>query len=239
MAFPIPPNGRDLCHAGLLDWPTERKDIPTVPFADWPRLQESKTSQRNFSSAVHPRAAAAGLCVEDPHNSRRNPSRQPYRSLAQSPLRRAAHSHHASPKIRGRLYKTRPHHLAIRPPPLTVVLLFGLAAMPPLTSALLSRSTTGSSTRVSAAAAAAISRPAADAAPSSSPPPSRPIPRPRPSPASPFASGLAGRLFSGHRAAARSASSATAVFERRFASAGTDSDDLDGQTGSNYCIPLL
>ncbi|KAG2554930.1 putative aconitate hydratase, cytoplasmic [Panicum virgatum] len=93
--------------------------------------------------------------------------------------------------------------------------------MPPLTSALLSRSTTGSSTRVSAAAAAAISRPAADAAPSSSPPPSRPIPRPRPSPASPFASGLAGRLFSGHRATARSASSATAVFERRFASAAT------------------
>ncbi|PAN51695.1 hypothetical protein PAHAL_9G613200 [Panicum hallii] len=93
--------------------------------------------------------------------------------------------------------------------------------MPPLTSALLSRSTTGSSTRVSAAAAAAISRPAADAAPSSSPSPSRPTPRPRPCPASPFASGLSGRLFGGHRAAARSASSATAVFERRFASAAT------------------
>ncbi|OEL27209.1 putative aconitate hydratase, cytoplasmic [Dichanthelium oligosanthes] len=93
--------------------------------------------------------------------------------------------------------------------------------MPPLTSALLSRSTTGSSTRVSAAAAAAISRPAADVAPSSSPPPSRPSPRPRPNPASPFASGLAGRIFGGHRAAARSASSATAVFERRFASAAT------------------
>nr|CAB3504226.1 unnamed protein product [Digitaria exilis] len=95
--------------------------------------------------------------------------------------------------------------------------------MPPLTSALLSRSTTGSSTtttaRVSAAAAAAISGPAA---PSSSPPAPRPSPRPRgTSAASPFASGLAGRLFGGHRAACRSASSATAVFERRFASAAT------------------
>ncbi|KAF8780532.1 hypothetical protein HU200_001662 [Digitaria exilis] len=93
--------------------------------------------------------------------------------------------------------------------------------MPPLTSALLSRSTTGSSTttRVTAAAAAAISGPAA---PSSSPPAPRPSPRPRrTSAASPFASGLAGRLFGGHRAASRSASSATAVFERRFASAAT------------------
>ncbi|KAG0552899.1 hypothetical protein BDA96_01G547700 [Sorghum bicolor] len=95
--------------------------------------------------------------------------------------------------------------------------------MPPLTSSLLSRSTTGGSSARGVAAAAAISRPAADAAPSSSSPPARstPTPRPRPSTASPFASGLAGRLFGGHRAAARSASSATAVFERRFASAAT------------------
>jgi len=100
--------------------------------------------------------------------------------------------------------------------------------MPLLTSSLLSRSTTGGSTARGVAAAAAISRPAADAAPSSSSPPARstPTPRLRPSPASPFASGLAGRLFGGHRAAARSASSATAVFERRFASAGMVCDDL-------------
>ncbi|KAJ1298898.1 hypothetical protein BS78_01G489000 [Paspalum vaginatum] len=91
--------------------------------------------------------------------------------------------------------------------------------MPPLTGSLLSRSTTGSSARgVSAAAAAAISGPAA---PSSAPPRPRSAPRPRHAPASPFASGLAGRLFGGHRAAARSASSAAAVFERRFASAAT------------------
>ncbi|TVU48452.1 hypothetical protein EJB05_08090 [Eragrostis curvula] len=103
--------------------------------------------------------------------------------------------------------------------------------MPPLTSTLLSRSTTGPSTRVSAAAAAAISRPAADAAASSSPPPSRPAPSALPKPASPFASGLAGRLFGGHRAAARSASSATAVFERRFASAATKNSYNEILTG--------
>ncbi|CAN6321546.1 unnamed protein product [Urochloa humidicola] len=123
--------------------------------------------------------------------------------------------------------------------------------MPPITSALLSRSTTGSSTtRVSAAAAAAISRPAADAAPSSSPPPPRSTPRPRPSPSSPFASGLAGRIFGGHRAAARSASSATAVFERRFASAATKNtydEILTGlgrpgggdEFGKYYSLPAL
>jgi hypothetical protein len=107
-----------------------------------------------------------------------------------------------------------------------------VAAMPPLTSTLLSRSTTGSSTRVSAAAAAAISRPAADAA---APPSSRPTPSAAPKPASPFASGLAGRLFGGRRAAARSASSATASFERRFASAGMERD-LDVLTWSNFRI---
>ncbi|ONL93421.1 Aconitate hydratase 1 [Zea mays] len=90
--------------------------------------------------------------------------------------------------------------------------------MPPLTSSLLSRSTTGGSSTRAAAAVAAISRPAA---PSSSSPPARSTPRPRSSPASPFASGLASRLFGGHRAVARSASSAAAVFERRFASAAT------------------
>jgi aconitate hydratase len=103
--------------------------------------------------------------------------------------------------------------------------------MPPLTSSLLSRSTTGGSSARGVAVAAAISRPAADAAPSSSSPPARPTPRPRPSPASPFASGLAGRLFGGHRAATRSASSAAAVFERRFASAGMVCDDLGGVAG--------
>jgi hypothetical protein len=50
---------------------------------------------------------------------------------------------------------------------------------------------------------------------------------------SPFASGLAGRLFGGHRAAARSSSSATAVFERRFASAGKDHRD------HVYPVPII
>ncbi|KAG8073370.1 hypothetical protein GUJ93_ZPchr0006g43758 [Zizania palustris] len=124
--------------------------------------------------------------------------------------------------------------------------------MPPLTSALLSRSTTASgsssSARISAAAAAVISNPAAGAAPSSPPPPARQSPRSRP--ASPFASGLAGRLFGGHRAAARSSSTAAAVFERRFASAATRNsyDEIltslakpggGAEFGKYYSLPAL
>ena len=76
-------------------------------------------SETSPGSAVHPRAAAAGL--RRPAQPARNPSRALGNPTGRSPLCRAAHSHHASPKIRGRLYKTRPHHLAIRPPP-TVLL---------------------------------------------------------------------------------------------------------------------
>jgi aconitate hydratase len=113
--------------------------------------------------------------------------------------------------------------------------------MPPLTSSLLSRSAAGpGSARVTAAAAAAISKPAAavaEAGPSpSSSAPHPPLPARGQAPrraASPFASGLAGRLFGGHRAAARSSSSATAVFERRFASAGKDHRD------PAYPVPVI
>uniref|UniRef100_A0A0D9Z1T0 Aconitate hydratase n=1 Tax=Oryza glumipatula TaxID=40148 RepID=A0A0D9Z1T0_9ORYZ len=119
--------------------------------------------------------------------------------------------------------------------------------MPPLTSALLSRS---SSTRIPAAAAAAavISNPAGAAASSSSPSPPPPSSRPRP--ASPFASGLAGRIFGGRRAAARSSSSAAAVFERRFASAAAKNsyDEIltglakpggGAEFGKYYSLPAL
>jgi hypothetical protein len=88
----------------------------------------SKKTSRE-ASALLSTAAAAGRGASKTRTTRasqgRNetPSRQraasnPYRDRELSlALRSAAPSHHASPKIRGRLYKTRHHHPSSPPPP--------------------------------------------------------------------------------------------------------------------------